>query len=179
MEKKTEVRRKLVASALLIGILSFTTLSQVFASGPTSTITKQDWINQENNVAPPTGIGCFTMAYPDTTWQAVPCGQPPTGAEAAIPTIGGASGDQSDSSSYLLGSSLGTFTSESGYNSEYDSGTGCFPANAWDWYSLQVNTGKWSTTYGGQSVTAWEQFVFQNVGCPLYNHAYIYVGCPT
>ena len=67
------------------------------------------------------------------------------------------------------------FRSESGFVSEHDSYSrpGC-SGTAYSWYSIQVNTNIFKTNaYGGSE--GWEQFVFQNEGCPNYNKGDLYV----
>ncbi len=158
---------------LLVSITSGLSLTSTGAIAPAQTLTVQQWIDSENAIPTPSHPGCYTMAYPNATWSAVPCGNPPKGGLPPM-TVGGNSGDEQDSGSYLLSSATGSFSSETGYQSEKDSGSACWPLGAWDWYSLQVNTNMYtsSSPYTG---TKWMQFGLQNQGCANYNDSWLSV----
>jgi len=132
----------------------------------------QQWIATEDNVAlPVSSPGCFTMAFPNTNWTAVPCNSPPRG--SVPPMYAEGLGDQQDRGSYSLSSVKGSFVSERGYQSEQDSGGWggilCLGQSP-DWYSLQLNT-NYFTSGAYNWWDSWVQFGLQNAGCPTYNDA--------
>ncbi len=107
--------------------------------------------------------GCFTAAYPETTWREVPCKPstphklflPRRGGISRLDIVGGAGPDFSATVTGNISLSEGSF----------DSVTGVTSTNA---YSLQLNTAPFSTSTCSGSPNSgcngWEQFVYESSG---------------
>ncbi len=123
-------------------------------SASATTITKSEW-EQLALQTNPANEGCSSISYPSTTWSAAACGTP-----SSTLTVVGNGVDKVAGASNAIGETEGLFSGITGLTSETDNTSGS------DLYSLQVNTNHWSTTtsYTSGTVTAWQQFVFQNFG---------------
>jgi len=145
-------RIRLLGTAALIAVLSLA----MFSSVADAALTPKEWKDLMIKAHTPKA-GCFEAAYPSTEVREVACG-PPSNIE---PTVGGASGDWTGHETGLaIGSASGSFSSVSGLTSETDN------PNGDNYYSIQVNSKKWSggstCTVDTRTTTCWVQFVWQN-----------------
>ena len=112
------------------------------------------------------GKGCFSAAYPATSWHAVQCDKPAPGpfrpARGVRPLVVGNGNDATAQSSATISSAVGSFDSVTGVTGEKDVG-----AN--NNYSLQLNSNSNLTTplCNGAAVPkncgGWQQFLFSNM----------------
>src|SRR5271157_87712 len=180
------MKKNTVPSFLIISVLLLTSMSQVLAvkSSPaqapvlTPLPAVQAWVNAENDVPLPASHGCFTMAYPNSSWQQISCGSLPPGGLPPMTiggplTVGGSSGDERDTGTNVISAVTGSFTSEKGYQAEQDSALDCFPFPGYDWYSLQLNTNYFTSVAPYSWWDSWVQFGLQNEGCISYNTSYL------
>jgi hypothetical protein len=119
--------------------------------------------------APPPEKGCFTLSYPNTQWQEVPCQAPP--AHPFLPARGGPGpsivGDGDDVVTSVtaghIALAVGSFdsvTNVTSVNSEFGSND----------YSLQLNVNTFSSPLCSNSATpasciGWQQFVYGQFSC--------------
>jgi hypothetical protein len=118
--------------------------------------------------APPPQQGCFTLSYPSTQWQQVPCQAGP--AHPFLPahgpqpsTVGDADDVATGVTAGQISLAVGSFDSVSGVTSI----TSMFGSND---YSLQLNTNVFSTALCSSAGTpascvGWQQFVYSQAGC--------------
>jgi hypothetical protein len=117
--------------------------------------------------APPPEKGCFTLSYPNTKWQQVPCQAGPAHpflpARGPRPSTVGNGNDVAAGTTGQISLAIGSFDSVSGVTSV----TGEFGSND---YSLQLNTDRFITPICSGAGTpancrGWQQFVYSNNGC--------------
>jgi hypothetical protein len=158
-------RRSLVRGTWLPGVFCLGGAAAAPAPAPTDAQSAA-W-SAEISHTPVPAKGCFTAAYPSTTWTPVECTTAPDRRyEPAHGTAGDTVGDGADYAavaSGLIASSVGSFPAVKGVTKEKD-GT---VANE---YSLQLNTQFFSGSPAcsgastPSSCLAWQQYVFSNSG---------------
>jgi hypothetical protein len=143
------------AKALIaIIILAFTPVYVTATAG--QTLTKDEWVQQMNELKTTPGVGCFAAAYPSHSWVKVSCGN---STDLGPFNVGGGGLDWFDNSVFpspAITSTTGAVTTMTGFSTESDTVKGA------NFYSIQLNTNFFSTTYNGYTVTGWQQFVFAN-----------------
>jgi len=122
-------------------------------SAASAQISKAEW-GQIALTTNPSGPGCSSISYPSTTWTSTDCTNPPSGAT----TVGNGHDNYASSGSTKIGQVDGFVNSMTGFNGESDNESGT------NHYSLQTNSQEFGTTYGGNSVTGWEQFIYNGNG---------------
>lgn len=147
----SDSKANIVTSLFLVVIM---VVSATVPLALADTQSKQAWVNGIVAQRHSPGVGCWTVSYPNTTWAAAKCGNE---TEVELANIGNTGlTDFLACSCITMSSTSGSVTSMSGFLSETDTIKGG------NWYSIQINTNRFSTTYDGYSATGWEQFVFQN-----------------
>jgi hypothetical protein len=161
-----------ITSLLLFATLLLVQMDPVSMATPSSADISS-WQETISRVSTP-GPGCWTASYPSLAWSAGKCANS-TISQSDIAMIGLFHNDENDTFSSASNTfSSVYFTSESGFSSEYDNYSRGCSGSSYDWYSIQVNTNEFATSaYGG--TRGWEQFIFQNQGCPNYNKGILYV----
>jgi hypothetical protein len=104
---------------------------------------------------PTPGVGCYEASYPNNTWTEVQCKAPPN---IRLNVGNGYNEFPTAPSGTLIGYSSGLFNSINGFTQEFDT---------WgyvDYYTLQLNTQKFSISYSSHPAVAWQQFAFFNPG---------------
>ena len=126
--------------------------------------------------------GCFTVTYPATQWQEIPCTTPPNipmlPKRPPRPLIIGNGADVSaQAPSGFISTAIGSFDAGTNVTGEAGQvgGAGGQVANA---YSLQLNTNFFTSSdcagSPNPSCKGWEQFVYENDGAsPAFSGAYI------
>jgi hypothetical protein len=140
-----------------VGWFGFVTIMGLLMVMPVSVasaqISKADW-EQEIPQAPPNDVGCYSVAYPSTTWTPETC----VSAGSAQLTVGAGTDYVGNSSTPIIGQAIGYVLDMSGFNGERDSVLGT------NYYTLQLNSQFFSTTYAGHATDGWQQFVFESAG---------------
>ena len=151
-------------------------------SAASSDATIKAWQSEALN-SPVSGVGCFSLNYPNIVWTQMACSTPTDQMPLAV---GNGYDYVGDSGSSKIGAVDGYVSSLSSFTSEYDSIVGS-TYGVYD-YSLQANSNNWSCSFG-YSTTCWQQFVFQNLPGSSKGHIFIQYqlladygglhGCPT
>jgi len=144
----------------MIAVLAISSSAAIANAASDSATTSESqvsgWENQVTNIHVPSA-GCFRVTYPNLQWIPDPTNcvkenSPPD-------TVGGSTSNdwvaQYGGTGHIY-EAVGYVGSASSFTSEADSAKGT------NYYSLQDNTGSFSTTYNGNSVTAEMQFLFLN-----------------
>jgi hypothetical protein len=146
----------LLLSAFSVNLAMASTNEQFTAGSKagSTTITRPAWQLLASDTSPQSQ-GCFTMNYPNATWSRVTCSE-----TSVPPELMGNTVDEVTTTSTAIGEVEGLISDISGFTSESDTQQGS------DAYSLQINSGRYTTTtsYTSGDVTAWVQFVYQNNG---------------
>jgi hypothetical protein len=165
-EEDARPLKMVVATLFAIAIAMMTT--QPYAVANQLTVAQWQEILQ---LTPTPGLGCYAASYPSTVWNPQSCGSQPStqGEDFIVGNCGLGCDWNAQASNNPISTSKGAFSSETGYQSEYDTIKGD------GWFSLQLNTNTYPFTIGGHPTTAWEQFILASQGTPYYLYSYLLI----
>jgi hypothetical protein len=159
-----------VTFVVLSGLSPGQTVSAQVSTAATPVFDSQDAWRDFMAQAPLPLKGCFTAAYPNITWQQVPCTTaprlpyPPARGPRDTSTVGGGY-DYSASVTGHISSAVGSFDSVTGVTKEKGEAGGNPPPTVANAFTLQLNTNFFSSAAcnGHSGCQAWQQFVLSNV----------------